>query len=264
VDNVTDISIKEYTDTNLIPGKLYNYKMKVYGLNGKSDFTNEVSVTTLTPQEASADIVDIRTDKLGIKIKIKFSIELQAVSESLVTSFSLKENNNSRILTKVQVDPVNTNYLLIYVSPDTLSEYTQKLPLLLTYTPPATGYLKTIYGIKVDGFENVSVINIIGNFTNIESTYYLNFTNDSLIVEDSAWNNLNHTDVVENHNVVSILDSYGRNLGANIEITNGGFVNSEGVCYFTDIPTNAKNIGWTLGYTGNPTVFTIAGLTNTN
>ena len=50
--------------------------MKVYGLNGKSDFTNEVSVTTLTPQESSADIVDARTDKLGIKIKVKFSIEL--------------------------------------------------------------------------------------------------------------------------------------------------------------------------------------------
>lgn len=265
IENIQDISIKQYVDTNLIPGKLYNYKIRAYGLNGKSNFSEELNVSTLTTQESSPDILDVRTDKLGTKIKIKYNLELNQPVESLKNYFQLTEDNNPRLITGISIDVTNPQYLILNVATDSLSEYTKNYKLRLTYNAPETNYLSTIYGIKVNSFSDISIINIVGNFTNLEATYYINFTNDTVFVDNSEWNNIQFSDIITNQNHFSLIDSYGRDLGATIYFSGRTTsLNTIGVCNFTDIPDNAKSVGYSIGIPTNPVILNIYGLTNTN
>ena len=265
VGNVTDINTKQYTDINLTPGKIYNYKLRAYGLNGKSEFTQELTVTTLTVQESSPDIIDIRTDKLGTKIRIKFNLDLTQVAPTLKNNFTLTESGNQRLITNASVDITNPSYLILTVSTDSLSEYTNKYPLKLSYNAPELDYMTTVYGVKVDSFTNKTVINVIGNFINLESTYYINFTNSSTLVTSTEWNNVEFTDVITNQNEFNLIDTYGRDLGLSLKFSgNLPGLSSAGVCSFTNIPDNAKVMGYDVGIPTNPLILTLNGTVSTN
>ena len=82
------------------------------------------------------DIIDIRTDKLGTKIKIKFNLDLTQVAPTLKNSFTLTESGNTRLITNATVDVTNPSYLILTVATDSLSEYINKYQLKLSYNAP--------------------------------------------------------------------------------------------------------------------------------
>ena len=64
-------------------------------------------------------------------------------------------------------DEANHNNLILNIPQDSLKDYDAKTDIRITFTG---GSIYSEYGVELAAFSDVKVVNIIGNFTNIEAT----------------------------------------------------------------------------------------------
>jgi len=78
VAQVNDKTITQYTDENLTQGLQYFYRVLAVGTNGKSEYSNIINTSTLTPQESHPEFISAITNKLGTLITITFDLNLDS------------------------------------------------------------------------------------------------------------------------------------------------------------------------------------------
>lgn len=207
VGKVEDKSVLSYTDVGLSVGTAYKYRIRAVGLNGQSMYTSEIDTRTLLAEECSPALQRAMTDKLGSKIVLTFDLPIGAIGEDAKDRFTLSEDGNLRLVNYVSRDESDTKKLFLSVSQDSLRDYDQGSDIRLDY---AGGSIVSEYGVTLDGFTNVKVINVIGNYTNIEATYKLNFCSaEASLPESAEWNNIvgnPESDAIS----VNLTDIYGR------------------------------------------------------
>ena len=241
VGEVTDKTIKGYTDTNLISGTYYKYKVKVVCTDGISEYSNEVYDRTLLPEENPPTLLSAFTDKLGTKLILTFDISLKILPDYsiLLTLLSLTEDSNSRLIQSAYVDPNNQNRLILNIGVESLADYDKLTDIRIGFISDNRALL-SIYDVPVQSFNN-KVSNVIGNYSNINAVYNINFasTAETDIPSDTEWNNLigsPETDLA-NKESDKIHDTYGRDSA----ITITPIIN-------TSISPKSKWSGTTTGY----------------
>lgn len=244
---INDRTIKSFVDTNLGSGINYVYKMRVYGTNGISSFTDELPVRTLTATEVPPVPVNSITDKLGMKFIVTFDLPLNTLPVNALDNFKLLEGENVRLIKSVSVDSLDANTLVFELFTDTLQTYDKKIPVWLEYT--SINPILSEYGIAIEAFRK-RVINNIGNFTNIEHTYYINFApNSTYFVPE--WNNFTSAPTIVPPQELLLQDEFGQ--PSNIVVKplkrstapklDWGTANVGGLGP-DDIPVNAYNSFW--------------------
>lgn len=248
IGEVNDRTITSYTDTGLATGHNYMYKVRVLGLNGQSDYSNELETRTSLPEEASPNVVNIMTDKIGSKISIEFDIPIGTVLESSVNDFQLTEDGNNRLIKSVSRDSANDKYVVLSINQDSLSTYDKLTDIRISYVD--NGAIKSKYDVNLDSFSDVKVINIIGNFSNIEAIYNVNLTSKE--DEIDGWNKLLKIGNAATP-LSSIVDTYGRIHNISISTPSGsGYIWGSSVSWGTQgpegIPSDVYKYCWTTGY----------------
>lgn len=207
VGKIEDKSIKTYTDSGLIVGHNYTYKARAIGLNGQSAYTPELVTRTLLAEECSPVVRYAMTDKLGVKLVIAFDLPIGIIEAGAKAKFTLTEDGSLRLINYVARDEANHNNLVLNIPQDSLKDYDQRTDIRIGF---AGGSLFSEYGVELEAFSNIKAVNLIGNFTNIEATYKLNFCSATApLPADTEWNNIvgnPETDAIS----VKLQDSYGR------------------------------------------------------
>lgn len=245
---IDDGSLKTYQDTNLTSGTVYNYKIKVVGLNGVSDYSSSLQLTTLTIEESPPVLTNITTDKLGTKLILTFDIALGSVTDSL-GDFTLTENGNSRLIKTVTIDSANTNRLFLGLATDSLMDYDKYSDIELAYIN--NNHLLSKYNIAVKSFSNVRVTNVIGNFINLYATYKIDLGfSDTVKPVTGNWNTL-YGDPLDVDLSCTLIDITGNT--SNLSISNirntspyiwNGYLIANGMCTIADIPESVYKVGW--------------------
>lgn len=207
VGKIEDKSILTYTDTGLVVGHNYTYKMRAVGLNGQSVYTPELATRTLLAEECSPIIRYAMTDKLGVKVILTFDLPIGIIEESAKAKFTLTEDGNLRLITSVARDEANHANLLLTIPQDSLKAYDAKSDIRISFTG---GSIQSEYGVELEAFNTIRVSNLIGNFTNIEATYKINLCSSTApLPADEEWNNIignPESDAIS----VLLADTYGR------------------------------------------------------
>ncbi|OJV37017.1 MAG: hypothetical protein BGO29_02610 [Bacteroidales bacterium 36-12] len=256
VGSVDDKNITTYTDNGLSVGTTYVYKVRAVGLNGQSEYSTELEVRTLLASECSPVLLSAITDKLGSKVTLTFDLDIASFDVSAKDSFILTEDNNRRLITMAYADESNTKTIVLKINQDSLSDYDKKTNIRIAYEPPVTGYVKSTYGVKLEGFSDKRVANIVGNFTDVEAIFKVNLTGDgNNLPVDVEWNNLignPETSVIKLSNLV---DTYGRSSAVSIEnvlnspsLVWGGPSSGNGTCSLDWVERNVYSYGWSVAY----------------
>ena len=204
---VEDKSILTYIDNGLLVGHTYKYKIRAIGLNGQSEYSKEITTRTLMAEECSPTLLRAMTDKLGSKIILTFDLPIGIISATAKESFTLTEDGNLRLIQAVSRDEANTENLILYIPEDSLKDYDHRSDVRISYM--GTG-IESVYGITLNGFSKVKVVNVIGNFTNLEATYKINFTGTgSPLPQDEEWNSIIGNPETETISVI-LKDTYQR------------------------------------------------------
>ena len=246
VGTVDDQSVQTYEDMGLAVGRVYRYKVRVSGLNGVSDYTGEVETRTLLPEEVTPVIRNAITDKLGSKVILTFDLPIGIVGGGAKAGFTLTEDGNLRMVLSVTRDEANHNNLVLSIPQDSLADYDKKTDIRVSYN--GLGGILSDYGVTLEGFKDVRVANVIGNFTNINAIYQINLCSaDTPQVAD--WNNL----VGEGDGqtaLVGIVDTYGRVSGVTVTRVHDGSSfkwgqnYTGGYCEIEDIPASVYGPMW--------------------
>lgn len=246
VGTVDDQSVQTYEDMGLAVGRVYRYKVRVSGLNGISDYTGEVETRTLLPEEVTPVIRNAITDKLGSKVILTFDLPIGIVGGGAKAGFTLTEDGNLRMVLSVTRDEANHNNLVLSIPQDSLADYDKKTDIRVSYN--GLGGILSDYGVTLEGFKDVRVANVIGNFTNINAIYQINLCSaDTPQVAD--WNNL----VGEGDGqtaLVGIVDTYGRVSGVTVTRVHDGSSfkwgqnYTGGYCEIEDIPASVYGPMW--------------------
>ena len=111
------------------------------------------------------------------------------------------------------------------------------------------------------------VINVIGNFTNIEAVYQLNFCgSDSSLPDSAEWNNIvgnPESDVLS----VNLTDTYGRSSSIYVSPVQKkpsyvwGSPTDSGYCELPGIPESVYKYAWRIGFGSNDSESVVARLT---
>lgn len=214
VGKIEDKSVLTYTDSGLIVGHNYTYKVRAIGLNGQSAYTPELATRTLLAEECSPMVRYAMTDKIGVKLVLTFDLPIGAVDALAKAKFTLTEDGSLRMINYVARDESNHNNLIISIPQDSLKDCDNKNDIRISFSG---GGIKSEYGVELEAFSNVKVVNLIGNFTNIEATYKLNFCSaTSPLPSNPEWNNLAgnpESDAIS----VKLQDTYGRD--SNIKVS---------------------------------------------
>lgn len=208
IATVDDISVKTYSDSGLGVGKNYAYKVRAVGNNGLSDYSDELSTRTMLAEECSPVLKSAMTDKLGTKIILTFDLDMGAVAAESKIHFTLTEDGSERLITGVSRSESNPNRLQLAVADGSLSDYTRRTDIRISFD--GTG-VDSAYGVALDAFANVKVGNVIGNFTNIEATFKINFCgpNEEEMPVGEEWNNM-QGDPSKGNLSLALKDIYGR------------------------------------------------------
>ena len=142
------------------------------GLNGVSDYTGEVETRTLLPEEVTPVIRNAITDKLGSKVILTLDLPIGIVGGGAKAGFTLTEDGNLRMVLSVTRDEANHNNLVLSIPQDSLADYDKKTDIRVSYN--GLGGILSDYGVTLEGFRDVRVANVIGNFTNINAIYQIN------------------------------------------------------------------------------------------
>lgn len=252
VASIENISTRDFSDTSLKVGSNYSYKIRAVGLNGQSDYSEELSTRTLLPEECSPVVEYAITDKMGLKVIIVMDLPLGSFSADAKNYINLTEDGNLRIIQGVSKDEANPNRLIITMQEGTLKDYTAKTDIRVSYTGSTS--IISEYNVPLAPFSGVKVANVIGNYSNIESTYKVNFCgSNSALPTDATWNNL-VGGVWDPQISMSLKDTFGRDTGVNITAVNNnttlrwGGVVTGGVCSLTDAPQEVYSTGWSTAY----------------
>ncbi len=264
VAKVEDRSIRTYTDSGLAVGHNYVYKIRAVGLNGQSPYSPEVATRTLLAEECSPVIRTAMTDKLGTKIILTFDLPIGIVDAAAKSNFTLTEDGSLRTINYVARDEANHNNLIISVPQDTLKDYDRKSEIRISFSG---GGVSSEYGVLLDAFSDVMVINVIGNFTNIEAVYQLNFCgSDSSLPDSAEWNNIvgnPESDVLS----VNLTDTYGRSSSIYVSPVQKkpsyvwGSPTDSGYCELPGIPESVYKYAWRIGFGSNDSESVVARLT---
>lgn len=207
VGKVDDKSVLTYMDSGLIVGHNYTYKVRAVGLNGQSAYAPELETRTLLAEECSPVVRYAMTDKLGSKVALTFDLPIGAIEASAKAKFTLTEDGSLRLINYVARDEANHNNLILNIPQDSLKDYDAKTDIRITFTG---GSIYSEYGVELAAFSDVKVVNIIGNFTNIEAIYKLNFCSSTApLPADTEWNNIVGNPEADALSV-KLQDSYGR------------------------------------------------------
>lgn len=251
VATVGDQRILKYQDTGLAVGRTYGYKIRVVGLNGTSAYTGEIETRTLLPEEVTPVLRSVITDKLGSKVTLTFDLPIGTVPEEAKTAFMLTEDGNVRLIQRVYRDEANHNNLVLAIPQDSLSDYDKKTDIRVSYD--GLGGILSDYGVTLEGFSNIKVANVIGNFTNINAIYQVNLCDvDAADVPD--WNNLGRNETVRDTvSLAGLVDTYGRTSSISIAAPYNGTTFSwgdvyDGYCEITDIPQSVWERQWGLAH----------------
>lgn len=250
VKTIEDKSILSYTDSNLPVGKQFTYKIRAVGLNGLSDYSEPVSTRTMLPEECSPSFLRAITDKLGSKILLYFDLPLSEIPAGAKSLFTLVENGNLRLIQDVRLDEANSNVVSISIPTGSLGDYASKSIIAISYSGNS---ILSSYGIVLAPFPYKKVVNVIGNFSNIEAEYRVNFCNsDSAIPSDSTWNNLAAAPSLQPF--ANLTDTHGRTSNLSISAVHDGSkykwgsVSAEGKCAIEGIPSEVYTTGWNSAY----------------
>lgn len=189
IENKTTTS---FIDSNLLIGKRYAYRVRVVLYSGISSWSNLLENRTLVPEEASPSIISGYTDKISNYIYLEFNLLLdKGILEDIKNKFSLVEGGNSRIIINAKIHESINNMVVLQYYPDTISTFDKNIPLLLSYNKTGLGMnLKSIYGVEVSSFQNYSLKNNFGNYTNLIHTYKINFAQLGSTPVNTDWNNV--------------------------------------------------------------------------
>ena len=213
IGKVEDKSVLTYTDSGLIVGHNYTYKVRAVGLNGQSAYTPELATRTLLAEECPPVIRYAMTDKLGTKVVLTFDLPIGVMEAAAKANFTLTEDGSLRLVNYAARDEANHNNLVLSVPQGSLKDYDQRTDIRVGFSG---GGIFSEYGVELGAFDNVRVVNLTGNFTNIEATYKLNFCPATApLPEDAEWNNIvgnPESDTIS----VNLLDSYGRTSGITV------------------------------------------------
>lgn len=268
VAQVNDKTITQYTDENLTQGLQYFYRVLAVGTNGKSEYSNIVNTSTLTPQESHPEFISATTNKLGTLIIITFDLNLDSSILPQISDFTITESGNNRIITNITYDLTNTTKLQLHINSNAFSNFEQNLPIKVTYTGTS---LKSIYGLTVNQFDQKSVKNTIGNFINLNAVYKLNFTYQEYPSADPSlyWNDIApqyHEPDKPQHDWLfeNIFDSYGMPTDINVYIPHtsntrvGYTLNTNGICTIPNIPEFVYNRGFEVPFESDNTESRVA------
>ena len=246
VGTVDDQSVQTYEDMGLAVGRVYRYKVRVSGLNGVSDYTGEVETRTLLPEEVTPVIRNAITDKLGSKVILTLDLPIGIVGGGAKAGFTLTEDGNLRMVLSVTRDEANHNNLVLSIPQDSLADYDKKTDIRVSYN--GLGGILSDYGVTLEGFRDVRVANVIGNFTNINAIYQINLCSaDTPKVAD--WNNLAGEGDGQTA-LVGIVDTYGRVSGVTVTRVHDGSSfkwgqnYTGGYCEIEDIPASVYGPMW--------------------
>lgn len=207
VGKVEDRTVLTYMDAGLAIGTSYKYRVRAVGLNGQSVYSAEVDTRTLLAEECSPVLQRAVTDKFGSRIVLTFDLPIGIIDGDAKDRFTLSEDGNRRLVNYVSRDESDTKRLFLSISQDSLKDYDRGSDIRLDYDG---GSILSEYGVALDGFTGVKVINVIGNYTNIEATYELNFCSaEAPLPESDEWNNIvgnPESDAIS----VNLTDIYGR------------------------------------------------------
>lgn len=231
IAEVNDKTIKHYTDTGLISGTYYNYRVRVMGTNGNSDYSNILNVRTLLPSESAPLLTYIETDKLGSKLILTYDLPMSNPSYSDRLLYSLTEDGNERLINGIALDADNPNRIFLYVPDDTLADYDKRLILRLSYTKPSTGGIQSTYGFQTNSVTNKFVVNNVGNFTNLYATYRINPSGPDfadVTQNPEMWNTIKLTPD-KSITTSPLTDTYERQ--SDITLSTVNITNSSGTSY---------------------------------
>lgn len=252
---VEDQSVHAYEDTGLAVGRPYRYKVRVIGLNGTSEYTAEVETRTLLPEEVTPVIRTAITDKLGSKVILTFDLPIGTVPEGARAGFTLTEDGNLRLVRSVARDEANHNNLVLSIPQDSLADYDRRTDIRISYD--GQGGILSGYGVTLEGFRDVRVANVIGNFTNVNAIYQVNLCGTGAAVEPD-WNNLEAENGKE-ASISGLVDTYGRASGLAVRRVHDGNtyrwgdIGASGHCEIDGIPVSVYRTQWGVSYGNNIT-----------
>lgn len=76
IDTVTSQELMTYTDTKVNAGQVYAYKVQVLAVNGNSDYSNEMSITTKLPDNFTPILMDTFITDNGKSVQLDFNMAL--------------------------------------------------------------------------------------------------------------------------------------------------------------------------------------------
>lgn len=232
---VDNINIHTFKDTDLTAGTPYFYRIRIVGLSGSSDYTPTLETRTLTIEEASPVVTGIKTNKEGSKVNITFDLPLSTISLPALSSFTLTEDGVDRAIIGVSVDSGNPAILSLAIPAGALADYDKLTNVRLSYREDAN--LQSIYGVVVESFTDIKVINNTNNYTNIENEIWINLTKEGEpSPEDTRWNtiftNIVTDYVLENTNGTALtvtLSTLGTDKNYGWGYATGGICDIEGI-----------------------------------
>lgn len=253
---VEDQSVHAYEDTGLAVGRPYRYKVRVIGLNGTSAYTAEIETRTLLPEEVSPVILTAITDKLGSKVTLTFDLPIGIVGGGAKAGFALTEDGNLRLVTGVTRDEADHRRLLLSIPQDSLADYDKRTDIRISYD--GQGGVLSGYGVTLEGFSNVKVANVIGNYTNINAIYQVNLCGSTSEAAGEGWNDF-RADSGKAATLAGMVDTYGRPSGvAMARLQDGssyrwGNTAGGGDCDIEGVPAAAYGTTWGTGFGNNIT-----------
>lgn len=255
VGTVDDQSLHVFMDSGLAVGSAYIYKIRVMGTNGKSEYSKELETRTSLAEECSPVLLLAMTDKLGTKITLTFDLPIADFDASVKNCFALTEDDNPRLITSVMLDESDNKKVIVRINSDSISDYDKKTDIRLSYNPTGNSYIQSSYGVRLDGFTE-KVVNVVGNFTDIEATFKINFSGtEEVLPSGDEWNSLTGNPETGVISLKNIKDTYGRVSGVDVESVNnppsfmwGGPGQNTGTCELEDVEPAVYNTAWQVAY----------------
>lgn len=244
---------KRFVDEDCPTGVSVRYRVSVVTNFGKSSFTEEITAVTLLPEQVSPRLINSYTNKIGTRITLRFDLPIGAITPQFKNNLALLENGVAKLIASVELDTSDNRNILLGIYQGTLADYDQYRNATISYN--GNGLLTSIYGILLAPFSG-TILNSIGNFSDIENTYLINLcSNTDFTVDDPKWNNLygtpNLNEVVLNNLVTDQLVTTNitiKSLRNNTTIPKtawaGTFENLGIQCTVPNIPGKVIESGW--------------------